>query len=109
MVTIYYWQKIYLIKILDLAILIVSGKINKMELFDGEANYYGDDAYNQNLKRGDSSEGWISSVVDLLRFLVHFDGRGAKPDLIRSAFFDTMTTPSNLNPNYAKGLLLTLI
>ena len=93
---------------LDLAILIVSGKENKMELFPGESNYYGDDAYNQNLTLGDSSEGWISSVVDLIRFLVHFDGRGAKPDLIRSALFDTMTTPSNLNPNYAKGLLLTL-
>ena len=93
---------------LGLAILIVSGKEDKMELFDGESNYYGDDAYNQNLTLGDSSEGWISSVVDLIRFLVHFDGRGAKPDLIRRALFDTMTTPSNLNPNYAKGLLLTL-
>ena len=101
-------EKIYFIRMLDLAILIVSGKEN-MELFDGESNYYGDDAFNQNLKRGDSSEGWISSVVDLIGFLVHFDGRGAKQDLIKSAFFDTMTTPSNLNPNYAKGLLLTLI
>ena len=90
---------------LDLAILIVS---DKEKLLPGESNYYGDDAYNQNLKLGDSSEGWISSVVDLLRFLVHFDGRGAKPDLIRSAYFDTMTTPSTLNPNYAKGLSLTL-
>ena len=93
---------------LGLAILIVSGKEDKMELFDGESNYYGDDAYNQNLTLGDSSEGWISSVVDLIGFLVHFDGRGAKPDLIRRGLFDTMTTPSNLNPNYAKGLLLTL-
>ena len=91
---------------LDLAILIVSGK--KDQLVDGESNYYGDYAYNQNLKLGDSSEGWISSVVDLVRFLVHFDGRVAKPDLIKSALFDTMTTPSTLNSNYAKGLLLTL-
>ena len=90
---------------LDLAILIVS---DKEKLFDGESNYYGDDAYNQNLKLGDSSEGWISSVVDLLRFLVHFDGRGTKKDLIKSALFETMTTPSSLNPNYAKGLLFTL-
>ena len=91
-----------------ITILIVSGKEDKIKLFDGESNYYGDDAYNQNLKLGDSSEGWISSVVDLLRFLVHFDGRGTKKDLIKSALFDTMTTPSSLNPNYAKGLLFTL-
>ena len=91
---------------LDLAILIVSGKEN--QLVDGESNYYGDYAYNQKLTLGDSSEGWISSVVDLVRFLVHFDGRAAKPDLIKRALFDTMTTPSTLNSNYAKGLLLTL-
>ena len=93
---------------LDVAILIVSGKEDKIKLFDGESNYYGDDAYNQNLTLGDSSEGWIGSVVDLIRFLVHFDGREAKQDLIISALFDTMTTPSTINPNYAKGLLLTL-
>ena len=51
----------------------------------------------------DSAGGWINSTVDLVRFLVHFDGFSSKPDLISKSTFDIMTTPTNLYPNYAKG------
>ena len=59
----------------------------------------------------DSSEGWISSAFDLVRFLVHFDGGGVKTDLIKGSQFDIMVEPSEVDPNpykFAKGLMITL-
>ena len=59
----------------------------------------------------DSSEGWISSVFDLVRFLVHFDGGGVKTDLIKGSQYDIMVKPSEVEPNkykFAKGLMFTL-
>ena len=82
----------------------------------GESTYYGqyvDDKtqLHQRLDIMDSSEGWISSVFDLVRFLVHFDGGGVKTDLIKGSQFDIMVEPSEVNPNkynFAKGLMFTL-
>ena len=86
---------------------------NQKDERPNESYYYGTYAYNtsfyeQNLDILDSAEGWIGSVVDLARFLVHVDGKDVKPDIIEKTHFDTMTTPSEVSPNpynYAKGLL----
>ena len=82
----------------------------------GESEYYGeyvDDQtqLHQHLDIMDSAEGWISSVFDLVRFLVHFDGGSVKTDLIKGSQYDIMVEPSEVDPNpykFAKGLMLTL-
>ena len=82
----------------------------------GESTYYGqyvDDQtqLHQHLDIMDSSGGWISSVFDLVRFLVHFDGGGVKTDLIKGSQYDIMVEPSEVDPNpykFAKGLMFTL-
>ena len=77
-----------------------------------EAHYYGEHAYDQELQILDSSEGWVSSAIDLLRFLIHVDGYHIKPDIIDVNSIGIMTSPSDVNPNpynFAKGHLLTLI
>ena len=94
-------------------VLISSGNGTKKQ---GESTYYGqyvDDKtqLHQRLDIMDSSEGWISSVFDLVRFLVHFDGGGVKTDLIKGSLYDIMVEPSEVDPNpykFAKGLMLTL-
>ena len=93
--------------------LIFSGNDAKKQ---GESAYYGqyvDDQtqLHQHLDIMDSSEGWISSVFDLVRFLVHFDGGGLKTDLIKGSQYDIMVEPSEVEPNpykFAKGLMITL-
>ena len=89
-----------------------SGRNQKDEQWPEESYYYGTFAYNtsfykQNLDILDSAEGWIGSVVDLARFLVHVDGKDVKPDIIDKTHFDTMTTPSEVpnSYNYAKGIV----
>ena len=94
-------------------VLIFSGNGTKKQ---GESTYYGqyvDDKtqLHQRLDIMDSSEGWISSVFDLVRFLVHFDGGGVKTDLIKGSQYDIMVEPSEVDPNpykFAKGLMFTL-
>ena len=94
-------------------VLIFSGNGTKKQ---GESTYYGqyvDDQtqLHQRLDIMDSSEGWISSVFDLVRFLVHFDGGGVKTDLIKGSQYDIMVKPSEVDPNpykFAKGLMFTL-
>ena len=56
-----------------------------------------------NRRRADAQGGWISSSVDLARFLVHFDGSSSKPDLISQSTYETMITPSPVYNGYAKG------
>ena len=76
-----------------------------------EATYYDNNdwpgSYGMNIKRSDSVGSWIASTVDLVRFLVHFDGSDSKPDLISKATYNLMTTQSNCancqSHNYAKG------
>ena len=55
----------------------------------------------------DAHGGWISSSVDLARFLVHFDGSSSKPDLISRSTYETMITPSSVFNRYAKGWSVT--
>lgn len=43
------------------------------------------------LESGDASGGWVSSTVDLLRFITAVDGRAGRPDIIGAATVATMT------------------
>jgi CubicO group peptidase (beta-lactamase class C family) len=72
----------------------------RSERVRGEVVYYaegGADAYRQDVARTDSNGGWIATAGDLVRFATHIDSI-LKPDTIA-----TMTTPSSVNPHYAKG------
>jgi CubicO group peptidase (beta-lactamase class C family) len=73
-----------------------------------EVAYGGPDGqpYGINVTRMDAHGGWIASASDLVRFAVAVDGIYAPP-LLRPASVEAMTTPSRLNPNYAKGWSIT--
>lgn len=43
------------------------------------------------LQAMDAHGGWVASVADVLRFLVHANGRGPVSDVLSSGTFDTMT------------------
>merc|ERR1711946_87470 len=58
---------------------------------------------NLNVERMDAHGGWISSSVDLARFLVRFDGMSSKTDLISKSTYNTMTSSSSAYNRYAKG------
>ena len=71
-----------------------------------ESVYYGqggDDPYNMQVTRMDSHGGWISTAIDLLRFLRAVDGLNAKPDLLSAASVKRMTTGSAARASYACG------
>ena len=78
----------------------ISEKVKyEVTYYDNNSPYYP----NLNVERMDAHGGWISSSVDLARFLVHFDGLSSKPDLISRSTYDLMVTPSSQNDHYAKG------
>jgi CubicO group peptidase (beta-lactamase class C family) len=56
-----------------------------------------------NLEAMDAHGGWIASARDLLRFVLAADGFNTRPDFLQPASIDTMTKPSAMNQNYAKG------
>ncbi|TWT57499.1 Penicillin-binding protein 4* [Thalassoglobus neptunius] len=72
-----------------------------------EVTYYGqdEDAYHKimNVTRMDAHGGWIATPTDLVRLVTHVDGFPNPSDLLNSSTLRTMTTPSPVNPNYAKG------
>ena len=72
---------------------------NEVTYYDNYSPYYP----NMNVERMDAHGGWISSSIDLARFLVHFDGSSSKPDLISKSTYDLMTTPSFPDSYYSKG------
>jgi N-acyl-D-amino-acid deacylase len=45
-----------------------------------------------NLEVGDASGAWVSSTIDLLRFVVRIDGRPSPPDILSSQLITEMTT-----------------
>lgn len=63
-------------------------------LFPGEGmvpfNYGG-----FHLEAGDASGAWVSSTVDLLRFMAGVDGRTSRPDILSAATVASMTSKSN--------------
>ena len=73
-----------------------------------EVMYYnqdadGSDPYQMNVRRMDSHGGWLATPTDLVRFLVRVDDFPTKPDILKPATIATMTTPSAVSVNYAKG------
>jgi N-acyl-D-amino-acid deacylase len=43
------------------------------------------------IEAGDASGAWVSSTIDLLRFVVKIDGRDSPPDILSSALISEMT------------------
>ncbi|HEV7780529.1 MAG TPA: serine hydrolase, partial [Chitinophagaceae bacterium] len=58
---------------------------------------------NMNLKMWDGFGGWVARPIDLLKFMVRYDGLNQKPDLISAALQDTMTTATSISGGYALG------
>jgi hypothetical protein len=54
----------------------------------------------------DSHGGWISTVTDLLRFMLAVDGFNSRPDILSPATINLMRTPSPANENYALGWIV---
>ena len=63
----------------------------------------GDDPYGMKVARMDAHGGWISTAIDLLRFLRVVDGAAAPADVLSPASVARLTTGSAANPNYACG------
>jgi CubicO group peptidase (beta-lactamase class C family) len=91
---------------------IVDMRIAGNSLTDRAANevkYYsqsGGDPYGMNVARMDSHGGWIATPSDLTAFFVHIDGFKDTEQLLRDDTIRIMSTPSDANPRYAKGLFV---
>ena len=66
----------------------------------------GGDPYRVKVARADSCGGWIATPSDLVRFVTHVDGLSDTPNILRPETIKVMTTPSALNPKYAKGWIV---
>ena len=66
----------------------------------------GADPYRVKVMRADSCGGWIASPSDLVRFVTHVDGLSDTPNILKPETIATMTTPSAINPRYAKGWIV---
>jgi CubicO group peptidase (beta-lactamase class C family) len=73
-----------------------------------EVKYYGDgdNPYGSNVTRMDSHGGWIARPADLVQFFMHVDGFAKPPNILKLATIQTMTTPTPLYANYAKGWMV---
>ncbi len=56
-----------------------------------------------NLQNFDGFGGWVARPIDLLKFMVRYDGLVQKPDLISAALHDTLTTATPVSKGYALG------
>jgi CubicO group peptidase (beta-lactamase class C family) len=83
----------------------IAGNTLQQRLND-EVMYYrqeGDlDPYGINVSRMDSLGGWLANPVDLARFIAKIERGILKPETVSA-----MTTPSAINPRYARGWFLT--
>jgi CubicO group peptidase (beta-lactamase class C family) len=61
------------------------------------------DPYGLNVARMDSHGGWLGSAADLVRFCMHATGIAGDRSLLKPATIHVMTTPTPLNPAYARG------
>jgi CubicO group peptidase (beta-lactamase class C family) len=76
----------------------------------GEVKYYsqnGGNPYGMNVARMDSHGGWIATPGDLTTLFVHIDGFKDTEQLLTDESLRIMSTPSSVNPRYAKGLFIT--
>ena len=72
-----------------------------------EVKYYGAyDPYKRDVVRLDSCGGWIGTPSDLTAFFVRIDGFKDTEQLLSDKALRVMTTPSAVNPRYAKGLFI---
>jgi len=74
-----------------------------------EVKYYNQatgDPYQMNVARMDSHGGWIATPSDLTAFFIHIDGFKDAEQLLNDDTVRTMTTPTTVNPRYAKGLFV---
>jgi CubicO group peptidase (beta-lactamase class C family) len=74
-----------------------------------EVKYYSQawaDPYQMNVSRMDSNGGWIATPSDLTTFFVHIDGFNDTEQLLTGDTLRTMSTPTAVNPHYAKGLFV---
>ncbi len=72
-----------------------------------EVKYYGSyDPYKRDVARLDSCGGWIGTPSDLTNFFGHIDGFKDTDQLLSDDTLRVMTTPSAVNPRYAKGLFI---
>jgi CubicO group peptidase (beta-lactamase class C family) len=74
-----------------------------------EVKYYSQargDPYQMNVSRMDSNGGWIATPSDLTMFFVHIDGFNDTEQLLTDDTLRTMSTPTAVNPHYAKGLFV---
>lgn len=77
-----------------------------MERYPEEVIYYGqggENPYDMNVTRMDSHGGWLATPRDLVLFLNHVDGFKSTPNILKPATIKRMTTPSTVNPRYARG------
>ncbi len=74
----------------------------------GEVVYAGQggDPYRVKVARADSCGGWIASASDLARFAMNVGGGPGTSGILRPATIEAMTTPSAINPGYAKGWIV---
>ncbi|UGY05479.1 serine hydrolase domain-containing protein [Bradyrhizobium quebecense] len=80
------------------------------ERASNEVKYYsqtGGDPYRMNVARMDSHGGWIATPSDLTTLFVHIDGFKDTEQLLTDDSLRVMSTPSTVNPRYAKGLFIT--
>jgi CubicO group peptidase (beta-lactamase class C family) len=74
-----------------------------------EVKYYsaapGLGPYDLNVARLDSHGGWIATPIDLVRFFISIDGF-SRNQLLSRETLEIMTTPSQANSGYAKGLFV---
>ncbi len=71
-----------------------------------EVRYYGQNSenpYSMKVSRMDAHGGWISTPVDMCRFLVRVDQFKAKPDILNADSLAGMYAPCSVNAGYAKG------
>jgi Beta-lactamase len=55
----------------------------------------------------DSHGGWLASPLDLIRFLNHVYSTAQTTAILKPDTVSTMTTPSLVNPGYARGWAIT--
>ena len=71
---------------------------------------YSEEPYKINIKRMDSTDGWIASSTQLVQFLNHVAGAPGIPSLLTPQTIQTMTTPATAYPEgdarYARGWMV---
>jgi CubicO group peptidase (beta-lactamase class C family) len=76
------------------------------EMVYGDGSTGPDGPYDFPIARMDSHGGWIATSTDLLRFMVRMDAFAIPVDIVSADSLVAMTTPSPVNPEYARGWII---